>query len=523
MAIADVLLGGNWLKAHAEGTFHAENPATGEALTPDFPISSWEDCEIALNAAAKAAIAMRTLDAETIARFLEAYAARIEASAAAIIEAANKETGLPITPRLKDVELPRTTNQLRQAAAAAREESWKRVTLDIKSNIRSYFAPIGPVVVFGPNNFPLAFNGISGGDFAAAIAAGNPVIAKVHPLHPETSRLLAAEALAAAKETGMPAGTVQMLYHLSNENGLRLVSDSRVGAVGFTGSRTGGMHLKRAAEAAGKPIYLEMSSLNPVIFLPGSLAEAGHALSKELVDSCLAGSGQFCTSPNLIFLFAGNDAESFVSQAAQAFAERAPQPLLSASGLRGMEDGVSALEQANAQLLTGGKKQDGPGYRFANTLFHLSGGEFLANPHALQREVFGNATTIVTVKDEKELEAILEQLEGNLTGAIYSAKSGADDAIYAKVEPILRVRVGRLLNDKMPTGVAVSPAMQHGGPYPATGHAGFTSVGIPASLSRFAVLQCYDGVRPERLPAILRDTIGNPKTWRSIGGAWVQG
>jgi alpha-ketoglutaric semialdehyde dehydrogenase len=523
MAIAEVLLDGSWRKAHAEGTFRAENPATSESLTQDFPVSTWEDCEIALNAAAKAAVAMRTFDAETLTRFLESYATRIEASAAAIVEAAHSETALPVTPRLKDVELPRTTNQLRQAAVAAREESWKRATLDLKSNIRSCYAPIGPVVVFGPNNFPLAFNGISGGDFAAAIAAGNPVIAKVHPLHPETSRLLATEALAAAEETGMPAGSVQMLYHLSNENGLRLVSDPRIGAVGFTGSRTGGMHLKRAAEAAGKPIYLEMSSLNPVIFLPGSLAEAGQALSKELVDSCLAGSGQFCTSPNLIFLFAGSDAESFVTQATQAFTERTPQPLLSASGLRGMEDGVAALEQASAHLLTGGKKQDGAGYRFANTLFHLSGSEFLANPHALQREIFGNATTIVTVKDLGELEAILEQLEGNLTGTIYSAKSGADDAIYAHVEPILRARVGRLLNDKMPTGVAVSPAMQHGGPYPATGHAGFTSVGIPASLSRFAMLQCYDGVRPERLPAILRDTISNPQTWRSIGGAWVQG
>jgi alpha-ketoglutaric semialdehyde dehydrogenase len=520
---AEVLLNGEWRKAHAEGVFHAENPATGETIAREFPISAWEDCEIALASAAKAAIALRTIAPETIAVFLETYAGNIEKSAEALVEAAHAETGLPVSPRLKDVELPRTTNQLRLAAAAAREESWKRATLDLKSNIRSCFAPIGPVVVFGPNNFPFAFNGISGGDFAAAIAAGNPVIAKAHPLHPETSRLLAAAALAAADATGMPSGSVQMLYHVSNENGLRLVSDARMGAIGFTGSRNGGMHLKRAAEAAGKPIYLEMSSLNPVIFLPGSLVESREALGRELTDSCLAGSGQFCTSPNLIFVFAGSDAESFIQQVAQSFGERAPQPLLSASGLKGMEEGVAALSSAHAHLLTGGEKKDGPGYRFANTLFHLTGSEFLANPHALQREVFGNATTIVTVADLNELLSILEQLEGNLTGTIYSAKSGADDAAYAKIEPLLRTRVGRLLNDKMPTGVAVSPAMQHGGPYPSTGHAGFTSVGIPASLTRFAVLQCYDGVRPERLPAVLQDKIANTKTWRSIDGKWIQG
>jgi len=266
-----------------------------------------------------------------------------------------------------------------------------------------------------------------------------------------------------------------------------------------------------------------MSSLNPVIFLPGSLTESGAALAKELVDSCLAGSGEFCTSPNLIFVFASKEAEAFVAQVAHSFSERTPQPLLSASGLKGMEEGVAALTSAHAHLLAGGAKQDGAGYRFANTLFHLTGREFLANPHELQREVFGNATTIVTVADTEEMEAILAQLEGNLTGALYSARSGADDALYARIEPSLRAKVGRLLNDKMPTGVAVSPAMQHGGPYPSTGHPGFTSVGIPASLKRFAVLQCYDGVRPERLPAILRDASSNPETWRSIGGRWVQG
>lgn len=523
MAIAEVLLNGEWCKAHAEGVFHAENPATGETLSQEFPISFWEDCETALASAAEAAVTMRALAPETIAGFLEAYAANIESSAANIVEAAHSETGLPIAPRLKDVELPRTTNQLRQAAAAAREESWKHATLDLKNNIRSCFAPIGPVVVFGPNNFPFAFNGISGGDFAAAIASGNPVIAKAHPLHPETSRLLAIEALAAVKTAGMPRGSVQMLYHLSNENGLRLVSDPRIGAVGFTGSRNGGLHLKRAAESAGKPIYLEMSSLNPVIFLPGSLAESREALAKELTDSCLAGSGQFCTSPNLIFVFASSDGKSFLEQVAQSFSERASQPLLSASGLKGMEEGVAALSSAHAHLLTGGKKNDGPGYRFANTLFYLSGSEFLADPHALQREIFGNATTIVTVADLDELTKILLELEGNLTGAIYSAKSGADDAAYTKIEPLLRTKVGRLLNDKMPTGVAVSPAMQHGGPYPSTGHPGFTSVGIPASLTRFAVLQCYDGIRSERLPAVLQDTITNAKTWRSINSAWIQG
>jgi NADP-dependent aldehyde dehydrogenase len=525
--VAQVLIDGEWRAADAEGTFHAENPAKGEALPLAFPISRWSDCDAALNAATKAAAELRTTDPAKIAAFLEAYANNIEAAAATIVAAAAEETALPVTPRLKDVELPRTTNQLRQAAAAVREESWRHATLDLEKNIRSCFAPIGPVVIFGPNNFPFAFNGVSGGDFAAAIAAGNPVIAKAHPLHPNTTRLLAEQALKAVEQTGLPPATVQMIYNVSNENGLKLVSDPRVGAVGFTGSRNAGLHLKRAAEDAGKPIYLEMSSINPVIFLPEALAERPEQLATELVDSVLAGSGQFCTSPNLVLAYETpenkSQTESFLNQITKSFSERPAQPLLSSAGRKQLHQGVTALTTAGAQLVTGGDNAPGEGYRYANTLLRATAAQFLAAPHDLQREIFGNATLAVTVNTQQELQSILHLLEGNLTGTIYSAKSGADDESYNTIAPLLREKVGRLLNDKMPTGVAVSPAMNHGGPYPSTSHPGSTSVGIPTSIARFAKLDCYDSVRPERLPAILKDTIANPNTWRSINGAWIKG
>jgi len=523
MEVAQILIDGKWRAADAEGTFHAENPAKGEPLPLAFPISRWSDCDAALNAATKAAAELRNVAPEKIAAFLEAYAVNIEAAAPAIVAAANDETALPVAPRLKDVELPRTTNQLRQAAAAAREESWRNAILDLEKNIRSCYAPIGPVVIFGPNNFPFAFNGVSGGDFAAAIAAGNPVIAKAHPLHPNTTRLLAEQAFNAVEATGLPLATVQLIYNVSNENGLKLVSDPRVGAVAFTGSRNAGMILKRAAEEAGKPIYLEMSSVNPVIFFPNALAERPDQIAQELADSVLVGSGQFCTSPNLLLVFETAQTEPFLAQIAKSFNDRPAQPLLSSGGRKQLAGGVAALRNAGAQLVTGGDSAPGEGYRYSNTLLRASARQFLASPENLQREVFGNATLAVTVASEKELAAILRLLEGNLTGTIYSAKSGADDELYNDIEPLLREKVGRLLNDKMPTGVAVSPAMNHGGPYPATSHPGTTSVGIPASIHRFARLDCYDAVRPERLPAILKDTIQNPKTWRSINGSWVRG
>ncbi len=524
----EVLIEGKWQPSSASGSFRAQNPSTREELPRDFPVSSWADCDRALTAAVEAARVLRTLPGEQIAGFLASYADKIEARADEITELANKETALPTKPRLRDVELPRTTTQLRQAAAAAREGSWTQAVLDTKNNIRSHFAPVGPVVVFGPNNFPFAFNGISGGDFAAAIATGCPVIAKAHPLHPATSRALAECAVEALENSGLPAATAQMIYHLSNEDGLRLVADARVGATSFTGSRTGGMHLKAAADKAGKLIYLEMSSLNPIVFLPGALAERCDALVTETADSGLAAAGQFCTSPNLLFLVQSEEAQKFIDGLAKTYRERASAPLLSQTGLEHLEAGVRQLVSAGAMVLTGASvtenaAENAAGFCYRNTVLQTSAKDFLANGEALQQEAFGNATTVVLCADVDELHAAMESLEGNLTGTIYSSTKGDDDVLYESVAAVLRRRVGRLLNDKMPTGVALSPAMNHGGPFPATGHPGFTSVGIPRAMLRFGVLQCYDAVRPYRLPPALKDKAPNPEMWRQIDGQWVRG
>jgi NADP-dependent aldehyde dehydrogenase len=314
-----------------------------------------------------------------------------------------------------------------------------------------------------------------------------------------------------------------MLYHIENEEGLRLVSDARVGAVSFTGSRKGGLRLKAAADSAGKPIYLEMSSLNPIIFLPGSLRERGEQLATELADSCLAASGQFCTSPNLVLAIGGDDADQLAESLVGIFEKRSSSPLLSKAGLEGLNESVHALINAGARVVTGGERQGGGGYRYKNTLLRATADQFLADPERLQREAFGNATMLVTAGNAEQLLNVIQALEGNLTGSIYSSLEGGDDEIYTEVANILRFKVGRLLNDKMPTGVALSPAMNHGGPYPSTAHPGFTAVGIPAALRRFGALHCYDNMRPERLPAVLQDRSPNHLMWRQIDGNWIRG
>jgi 2,5-dioxopentanoate dehydrogenase len=519
-----VLIDGEWRQAHnPAGGFSSVDPATKVVSSQVYPVSGFDDVERACRAGREAAAALRVVPPPSIARFLESYADRIENSCEALVEVAARETGLPASPRLREVELPRTTNQLRQGAAATRDRSWCHATIDTKVNIRSKYAPLGgPVVVFGPNNFPFAFNSIAGGDFVAAIAAGNPVIAKANTGHPETSRLFAQLAFEAIRETGMPSAIAQLVYRVPPDVGFQLVSHPSIGATGFTGSKSAGLELKQAADRAGKPIYLEMSSTNPVFLLPGALADRLPAIARELFDSCAMGAGQFCTRPGITVVQEGERAEAFLTEAAGLFDKAVPGTLLGPRGPHDIAAGIGEILAHGAIIVGGGRAVDGPRYAFANTLLRAPGDAFLANPHALQTEAFGTVNLVVVAASASQMIEIAANLEGNLTGSVYSDSTGIDDELYARLEPVLRQRVGRLLNDKMPTGVAVSPAMNHGGPFPATGHPGFTAVGIPASLKRFAALHCYDNVRPNRLPSELADKNPTGTMWRVIDGEWSQ-
>ncbi len=517
-----VHVAGQWRPSHASGTFQADNPATKKPLADVFPISSWADVDEALDAAVEAADALRNVPGEQIGLFLELFAALIEAQREPLVAMAHAETALPARPRLAEVELPRTSGQLREAARAARSGSWLLPTIDTTLNIRSCHAPLGPVWVFGPNNFPFAFNSIAGGDFAAAIATGNPVIAKANTSHPGTTRLLALAAVQAAHEAGLPKGTVQLLYRIGHEDGARAVADARVGATAYTGSRAAGLVLKAAADRAGKPIYLELSSVNPVVILPGAIQTRGEQIAGEFVTSCLMGTGQFCTNPGLVILLEGAETEKFVATVADKFRQAPVGTLLSSGVERTLAANLRKLVAGGAQMLVGETPGAGAGYCHANTLLRVSGAKFLADPELFQTEAFGNASLVVTARSSAEAAQIIDALEGNLTGCFYADAGGKDETQYGQLAPRLRRRVGRLLNDKMPTGVAVSSAMNHGGPYPATGHPGFTAVGIPAALRRFTALECYDDVLAHRLPAALADKNPTGTLWRLIDGNWSQ-
>jgi NADP-dependent aldehyde dehydrogenase len=517
-----ILVAGDWRPAAAIRTYRATDPSTGSQRDAEWPVSGWSDVDAALDAATSAARELAILPPTAIALFLERYAARIEARAADLAVIAHAETGLAVKPRLADVELPRTLDQLRQAAAAAREGTWRMAMIDRAKNIRAAASGLGPVVVFPPANFPFAYGAVTGGDFAAAIAAGNPVIAKAHEGHPGVSRFAAEEALAALKESGLPTATVQLLHGLDVADGLRLVADPRVGATGFTGSQVAGEKLFRAASAAGRVIWVEMGSVNPVVLLPGSLTERGEAIADELAASVTGSAGQFCTKPGVVFLVGDSTGRAFTTAVARRFAAIGPQVLLGTAGCDRLVASIGSLEVAGARRLSGTVAASGPASHVP-VLLEVAGRELLARPEAFLVEAFGNATLLVVCDSLEELTQAVACVHGSLGASLYAAKDGRDDSAFAAIAPLLVERAGRIIENRMPTGLGVVPSMQHGGPWPSAGPPFFSAVGFPWTILRFARRVCYDGWSQSRLPEIVRDEPPSGSPWRYIDHMWTRG
>jgi 2,5-dioxopentanoate dehydrogenase len=517
-----ILVAGTWRPATAVETFQAYDPSTGTPHDSAWPVSGCADVDAALDAAVAAARQLATLSDENRAEFLERYAARLEARAADLVAAAHSETGLAVKPRLAEIEFPRMLDQIRQAAAAIREGTWRMAMIDTERNIRSAAFGLGPVVVFPPGNFPFAYGAVTGGDFAAAIAAGNPVIAKAHPGCPTVSLIAAREAVEALRETGLPPATVQLLHGIASADGQRLVADARVGATGFTGGHEAGKKLFAAASAAGRVIWVEMGSLNPVVLLPGALAERAAAIADELTASVTGSAGQFCTKPGLVFLVDDDAGKAFVAGLAAKFQGVGQQVLLGPLGFERLSGGIARLRAAGARMIAGGASP-AEGCRHPATLLEVSAAELLANPDQLLVEAFGNATLLVRAASLDELARALALVPGALGASLYLAKDGRDDRMAATIQPLLEARTGRLIENRMPTGLAVTPPMQHGGPWPSAAPPFFSAVGMPWSILRFARRLCFDGVSATRLPECLRDAPPPGHPWRYINHEWIRG
>jgi NADP-dependent aldehyde dehydrogenase len=362
---------------------------------------------------------------------------------------------------------------------------------------------LGPVAVFGASNFPLAFS-VAGGDTASALAAGCPVVVKAHSAHLGTSELVAQVIQKAVADCGLPEGVFSMLIGDGRQIGQSLVSNAAIKAVGFTGSRQGGVSLMRTAALRHEPIpvYAEMSSINPVFLLPDALSKNSAALAQGYVDSLTLGAGQFCTNPGLVLALKGVHLQEFVDAAAVALNAKAAATMLTPGIFQAYTSGVTRLSKIEGVEMLAQGQSGGTGCAAQACLALCDASTFLSTP-ALQDEIFGPSSLIIMCNDITEMRRIAELVEGQLTVTVHA--TAADHALAASLMPILERKAGRILFNGFPTGVEVSHTMVHGGPFPATSDSRSTSVGASA-IDRFVRPVCYQAVPAELLPACLSDS-----------------
>jgi alpha-ketoglutaric semialdehyde dehydrogenase len=503
--------------------FHALNPKSGERLEPDFFAASPDEVDRAVKLAHQAFATYDRLSARDRGAFLRTIAAIVESIAEELVERAEEETALP-KPRLQG-ETARTCGQLRMFAQVVEEGLWVQARIDRpdpnrkpapKPDIRSMLRPLGPVVVFGASNFPLAFS-VAGGDTASALAAGNPVIFKGHPAHPGTSELVAHAVQRAVRQCNLPEGVFSLLFDGGNRVGTALIKHPQVKAAGFTGSRTAGRILMDLAAARPEPIpfFAEMSSTNPVFILPGALRERADSIAAGLYSSFTLGAGQFCTKPGLVFLPALAEASDFIKRLQLCIDASAPFHLLT-PGIRSAYGAAINARKTKARVgLVAEKPPKGTAEEFSvgGALFETDARAFLTDEN-LDAEIFGPVTLLVRHSNREEVLEAASNLDGHLTATIHGTEQDLQE--FSDLIAILERKVGRLVFNGFPTGVEISHAMVHGGPYPATSDGRSTSVGSQA-IFRFCRPVCYQAFPQAALPDALKDA--NPlHIWRMIDG-----
>ncbi|MFP4235579.1 MAG: aldehyde dehydrogenase (NADP(+)) [Nitriliruptoraceae bacterium] len=521
-------------RAGGTATTRSVDPRTGEAFGPAFPDATEAEVADAVAAATRAFVTLRRADGTTLARLLEVIADRLEALGDDLTAIADRESGLG-EARITG-ERGRTSGQLRAFAEVARTGSHLDVRIDPadpdrtppRPDLRRMQVPLGPVAVFGASNFPLAFS-VPGGDTASALAAGCPVLAKAHPSHPATSQLVGQAIVDAVAELGLPAGTFALLHGRDPSVSRTLVTAPGLAAVGFTGSHTAGRALFDLA--AGRevpiPVYAEMGSLNPQVVTEAAIAARGAALAEELIGSITLGTGQFCTKPGLLFVPDSDAGRAFEQQLATVAGAVAPAPLLNqgigtrladrlaeVTGLAGVEVAAGGEVGGAAGGAAGAREQ--AGVWATPTLLVTDAATFARTP-TLREECFGPAAIVVRVSSLEAMVALTPTLDGSLTASIHAAEAEVDD--LGDLVDALTHRAGRIVWNQVPTGVAVTPAMHHGGPYPASTSARDTSVGT-AAIARFLRPVVYQNAPEALLPEPLRDA--NPTSrWRLVDGEWT--
>ncbi len=516
---------GSGYSAMGRETFKGYDPITLEELDESFCDGTPEEVNRAMDLAMEAFYKYQELSGIKRAEFLEAIADEIEALDDELINRVQMETGLPEARLIG--ERGRTTGQIRMFADLLLEGSWVEATIDVaqpdrlpvpRQDLRRKLIPLGPVIVFAASNFPLAFS-IAGGDTAAALAAGNPVVVKAHPSHPGTSELVGRAVIKAALSTGMPEGVFSMIHGSSYAPGNALVLHPDARAVGFTGSFQGGKALYDLAASRPEPIpvFAEMGSINPVFILDQAMEKRPTEIASQLADSVNLAVGQFCTKPGIIVLQENKALDAFLQSLSRAFAQKIPAAMLNTRFSKNYHNNIERIERRKEVKFLHQSQVSDKTTDVIPVIASVSAEDFINNP-SLHEEIFGPFTMVIICKDKHHMLQLARQLRGQLTLTLMAEQD--ELTRYRELTATLQQKAGRIIHNGVPTGVEVVPSMHHGGPFPATTDVRFTSVGT-AAIKRFVRPVCFQNWPENQLPDDLRNH--NPlKISRNVNGKWTK-
>jgi NADP-dependent aldehyde dehydrogenase len=515
-----ILCNGKWQEANFPvSSFKAVYPREARQGEMSFPISSFLDIDEMLQSAEIAKFQVENCSLEKRATFLRLISEKINKHSDEICQITSQETGFEKNKRLMQVELPKMLAQINMAADSCMNLEWMEPTIDSEREIRSIRGALdGPIILFGSTCFPFLMNSCGGNDFVSAICAGNTVIAKGNPNHPQTSLKLAELIFEAVKESEMPEQIFQFFHHTTPDLGYRLASHPMIGAFSFSGSRQSGLALKESADRAGNLFFGQLSGMNPVFLLAEAVNENSNTIAADLLEAILFSSGQYYTKPGICFVSESENTRSIINSLKEKLENADKQYMLNDQIARDLDTVLSNFIRIGAKKVTRSLFHPAEPFIFPGTIVEIDARTFLKFSRHFQEITFGPVLVFVITDEDSQFKDAIKVLEGSPSISIYTSSGDEDKQTCKEISaPILRL-TGRLLHNQMPTDISLSSAAIYGGPFPASNNPGFSAIGFPSSIKRFTSLKCYTNVSEEWLPEVLKNKNPDGNCFRLING-----
>ena len=500
-----VLKKGQWTEASFPvSSFKAVSPLTAKQLPDSFPVSSFLDLDEMLQWQIEEQSAKESLTGAQLSQFLLDLCGELSRNREKLLETAHNETALEKSPFLDEIEFDQALSYLKSAAEIASKRNWVEARIDRENNIRSMRRPLnGPVVIFSPSAAPFLFSSCIGVNFAAAIAAGNSVIAKGNPLHPLTGLLLAQIVHKVLSDVGLPTSLFQYFHHTTPDLGFRLASHPMVGAVSYTGGFRSGIMLKENADRAGNPIYLDLATVNPILLLPQFISENRNKLAEIITQRALRNSGQNRSRPGPFFLVENVESSQMIHQICENFSHLTARPMLSEVKARRCDMLVASLLRLGARKLTKKEYYSPAPFLYPNTVLVVDLKTYLKYSRQFQEYFTGPVLLFVMLEKVEQFSSVASSIENCSCCSLFVGSSPGSIKNFPNLLAEIRRNSATILENRWPHRQTLSNATIRTGSFPASGNQGFSNYGLPEAIRKFTILQSFEGFTEELLPEVL--------------------